>query len=83
MLGTPISQQLDCTVKNFPVKCFYNPSKNQIYSFYRQGESLTVSPCHLENYKIAKIFDGDIGEIVLINCECLIISSSGKIKFFT
>lgn len=26
---------LDCTMKNFPYKCFFNIEDNQIYIFYR------------------------------------------------
>ena len=30
-----VSKKLDPQKKNFPVKCFYNKDKNEIYSFYR------------------------------------------------
>ena len=33
---------MDCNRKNFPQKCFYNSEKNEIYSFYRQGQSFRV-----------------------------------------
>ena len=31
----PVSCVLECSIKNFPYKCFYNAEKGQIYSFYR------------------------------------------------
>ena len=34
--------ELDCTGKNFPVKCFFNDEENVIYTFYRQGHSFTI-----------------------------------------
>lgn len=33
----PVIKQMQCNIKNFPVKCFYNEFKKEIYSFYRQG----------------------------------------------
>jgi len=33
---------MNCNRKNFPQKCFYNSEKNEVYSFYRQGESYRV-----------------------------------------
>ena len=35
--GDPIQREMNCNLKNFPIKCFYNHVKNEIYSFYRQG----------------------------------------------
>jgi hypothetical protein len=37
MVGSPVEITLDCNAKNFPVKCFYNDDKDEIYAFYRQG----------------------------------------------
>ena len=31
----PVMVTLECSIKNFPYKCFYNAEKGQIYSFYR------------------------------------------------
>ena len=35
-------KKLDCSIKNFPYKCFYNEEKHQIYSFYRDGSAFTI-----------------------------------------
>lgn len=34
---------LDCSIKNFPYKSFYNEEKNQVYTFYRDGKSITIN----------------------------------------
>ena len=31
----PVSKVLDCNIKNFPYRCFYNDDDNEIYQFYR------------------------------------------------
>lgn len=54
----PITHKLDCSIKNFPYKSFYNPDKNQIYSFYRQGEAFIINdPSEPSNYKLEKMTD--------------------------
>jgi hypothetical protein len=42
---------MDCTRLNFPYKCFWDSNQNQVYSFYRQGQSFRV-PIDLETMKI-------------------------------
>ena len=27
----------DCTDRNFPIKAFYSPVTNEVYTFFRQG----------------------------------------------
>lgn len=50
--------KIDSNNKNFPVKCFYNSEHNEVYSFYRQGQSFRI-PCfvceHESNYVFAGI----------------------------
>jgi hypothetical protein len=77
----PVMQQMDCNAKNFPVKCFYNDEKDEIYSFYRQGHSFKIPRRDIENYQTYKVFDGDFGQIVLMKGVCLIVQSSSKIVF--
>ena len=50
MQGQPVKKEMDCPMKNFPYKCFYNEDKDEIYSFYRQGQSFTIKPDKLEDY---------------------------------
>ena len=57
----PISHVLDCSIKNFPYKSFYNPEKGQIYSFYRQGEAFIVNPDEPAEYKYEKMTDYPLG----------------------
>lgn len=48
----------DSNDKNFPVKAFYNSEYNEIYSFYRQGQSFRVPVFEIEsdqNYERANI----------------------------
>ena len=35
-------KQLDCSIKNFPYKSFYNEDKNQVYVFYRDSTTFTI-----------------------------------------
>jgi hypothetical protein len=65
---------MDCNSKNFPVKCFYNSDNNEIYTFYRQGQSLRVPVKEVESDKnegknefyFQKIYDKDLGLMYLI-----------------
>jgi hypothetical protein len=49
--------KLNCNSKNFPLKCFYNEQYNEIYTFYRQGDSLII-PC--DGLDIKKLSDSPI-----------------------
>ena len=40
--GEIVKIDLECSKKNFPYKCFYNDEKQEIYSFYRQGQSIKI-----------------------------------------
>jgi hypothetical protein len=57
----PVMQQMECNKKNFPLKCFYNEERNEIYSFYRQGQELKLKPDDLEDYQFTQVYDGDFG----------------------
>jgi hypothetical protein len=47
----PITHKIDCSIKNFPYKSFYNPDKAQIYAFYRQGEAFVINADEPAEYK--------------------------------
>ena len=77
----PVIKQMDCNAMNFPVKCFYNPDINEIYSFYRQGLSFKINPDNIDSYQLQQVIEGDIGQIELVMGRCLVIQSSSKIMF--
>ena len=70
-----------CSRKNFPIGCFYNFDKNEIYSFYRQGQAFTIDPESL-NYRIEQIMFRDIGQVILCNNKILVVRSSQRIQFY-
>lgn len=51
----------DCNKKNFPYKCFYNDEKNEVYSFYRQGQAFCINPSNLEDYRFERMTEMDLG----------------------
>jgi len=82
MVGSPVSIKINCNVKNFPVKCFYNDDKDEIYCFYRQGQSYTIDGSNLSKWFFDDITDEDLGQMVLVYNKVLVIKSSGMILFF-
>ena len=52
---------LDCNLKNFPWKCFYSETREEIYLFYRQGQTFNIDPNDLGEIKYQKIIDKDLG----------------------
>ena len=42
ILGKAEEKILSYTKKNFPYKCFYNDERDEIYSFYRQGQAFII-----------------------------------------
>ena len=82
--------QLESNAKNFPWKCFYNADENEVYSFYRQGQSFRI-PCFevesarnkgKEAYIYEKIIDKDLGQMYLINNTALVARCSSQVLFF-
>ena len=73
---------MDCNAKNFPYKSFYNNEDHVIYSFYRQGQALTVNADDACDVKYEKMTDVDLGQMYLINNKALIARSSSKVLFF-
>lgn len=78
----PITHEIGGSIKNFPYKSFYNPEKHEIYSFYRQGEAFIVNPDEPAEYKLEKMTNQPLGQMVLVYNEALIVRSSTKILFF-
>ena len=73
---------MDCTPKNFPYKCFYNEDKNEIYSFYRTGQSFIIDANECSQYSYDRMTDMDLGQMFLIFNTALIARSSSDILFF-
>ena len=65
--------------RNFPYKCFYNEDLDEVYSFYRQGQALTITPL---SHKMNKMTDLDLGTMFLVYNRALISRSSSEIVFF-
>ena len=42
VVGDVVSMEMENLKKNYPIKCFYNKDKEQIYTLYRQGESFII-----------------------------------------
>ena len=80
--GKPVERIMECPKKNFPYKCFYNDDKDEIYSFYRQGQSFTIKPDKMEDYVYDKMTDMDLGSMYLIYNKALVVRSSSTVLFF-
>ena len=50
IVGNISHRVLQCTKKNFPYRCFYNPDKDEVYSFYRQGQAFIIPVSDPTNY---------------------------------
>ena len=74
--------ELNCTKKNFPYRCFYNDEKNEIYSFYRQGQALIINGSKSNDYTFDRMTEMDLGQMYLIYNSALIARSSSDILFF-
>ena len=67
--GLPIMFKMpeaNCNMKNFPYQCFFNDEQNEIFSFYRQGQSFTIKPDHLAEFDFQQMTDADLGDMVLV-----------------
>lgn len=74
--------ELTSSIKNFPYKCFYNPDKEEIYSFYRQGYSFIIPAKDIHDPIFDRMTDMDLGQMYLIFNKCMAIRSSSQILFF-
>ena len=72
----------DCTDMNFPMKSFYNEINNQVYTFYRQGNSSTVDVANPQQVITSKLDIDDMGSMYLLFDRALVTRSSNSIRFF-
>lgn len=42
---------MDSNRQNFPYKCFYSAEDNEVFSFYRQGQSFRIPIFEIESPK--------------------------------
>lgn len=80
--GSPQSVVLECSKKNFPYRCFFNDERNEVYSFYRQGQSFMVDADDASKFSLERMTDQDLGQMFLIYNTALIARSSSSILFF-
>lgn len=81
---------IDSNDRNFPFKSFYNEEDNEVYSFYRQGQSFRIpvfAVDHKSNkdkseYLFEKIYDKDLGQMFLIYGKALVVRCSSQVLFF-
>ena len=66
LVGVVASFKLGRSMKNFPVKSFYNDDEDEIYSFYRQGEALIIQPHNSEQYELSDMTDRELGSMYLV-----------------
>ena len=78
-----INEIKDCTPLNFPVKSFYSTHTDKVYTFYRQGQCVTVNSKNPNSdIKTEKITDDDLGTMYLLFDQALVTRSSSSILFF-
>ena len=52
---------MDSNKKNFPYKSFYNPDLDEVYLFYRQGQSIIINPKSPGDYIMDRMTEMDLG----------------------
>ena len=77
-----VSHKMGGSRQNFPFKSFYSEEKDEIYTFYRQGQAFTIKPDDLENYRFEQMIDKDLDQMVLLYGKALIVRSSSSVLFF-
>jgi len=61
MVGQKQEKIMVCTEKNFPYKCFFNEEKEEIYSFYRQGQAFIINSKDCSKYTYDRMTEMDLG----------------------
>lgn len=83
MAGTPIVTKIpNCTSMNFPLKSFYSSITGNCLTFYRQGQCFTVKADDINQCKVEKITEADLGNMYLVFEQALVVRSSSSIMFF-
>lgn len=82
IVGKAEEKILSCTKKNFRYKCFYNDERDEIYSFYRQGQAFIIQAKDTSKYTFDRMTEMDLGQMYLVYNSALIARSSSDILFF-
>lgn len=88
MQGQFVKMKIDCSKKNFPYKCFFNEEDNEIYSFYRQGQSFIIKLKDVkgedwgQKFLYDRMTEMDLGQMYIVYNKALIARSSSDILFF-
>ena len=61
IIGETVSFKMDSNKKNFPYKSFYNEDLNEVYLFYRQGQSMIINPERPGEYVLDRMTEMDLG----------------------
>lgn len=72
----------NCTPINFPLKSFYSPVTNNVYTFYRQGHGFTFNMADTKEVRYELITTADLGTMYLLFDQALVVRSSSSILFF-
>ena len=57
LIGDFSSYKMTCNLKNFPYKSFYSDTRNEIYSFYRQGQAFLVNTSDSTKFSVQTIIE--------------------------
>ena len=81
--GPKSTKLIESSTWNFPIKSFYHSDAGEVYTFYRQGHSITTN-VHDFNAKITQevITAADLGQMHLVFDHALVVRSSNSILFF-
>lgn len=86
-VGDYVSCNVGSSRRNFPVKSFFNPHTNEIYTIYRQSQNFIIQANDITKYQYdEEIVEGEsdlaMGQMYLIFNKALVVSCSNVILFF-
>ena len=81
--GPKSTKLIESSTWNFPIKSFYHPDIGEVYTFYRQGHSITTK-LHDFSAKVTQevLTAADLGQMHLVFDHALVVRSSNSILFF-
>lgn len=74
--------QIENYSSNYPLKCIYNEDKQEVYSFYRLGESFIVPIGDAKAYQMDVMTSDVLGTIYLIYNKALVAGTSDCTNFY-
>ena len=82
IIGQAVATHLNCSQLNFPINNFYDFEHDQVYCFYRHGESITVNLNDLAKVRTQTIVTESLGQMYFIYNKILVANSSDTVLFF-